>query len=132
MPYIGQCEFDSAYSCPILEVVGKCSRKEKIYDAPEKYQIVLKVMKRDVEVDVPHESMGPHGHWSLNELLDKWVDIRKNMQGLLENIDTDDPQNMVYHHPYAGPLNIMETLEFINDHFDNHVRHVDVILAQVQ
>jgi len=31
--------------------------------SPEKYQIVLKVMQRDVEVDVPHESMEPHGHF---------------------------------------------------------------------
>ena len=98
----------------------------------EKYQIVLKVMQRDVEVDVPHESMEPHGHIGFNELLDKWENIREKMQGLLEKIDSDDPDAMVYHHPYAGPLNIAETLEFMEVHFDNHVRHIDVILARAQ
>ena len=100
--------------------------------SPEKYQIVLKVMQRDVEVDVPHESMEPHGHFGFNELLDKWEDIREKIQGLLEKIDSDDPDAMVYHHPYAGPLNIAETLEFMEVHFDNHVRHIDVILARVK
>ncbi len=100
--------------------------------SPEKYQIVLKVMQRDVEVDVPHESMEPHGHFGFSELLERWEDIRKKMQGLLENIDTDNPQNMVYQHPFAGPLNIAETLEFMEVHFDNHVRHVDTILARVK
>ncbi|MBW2409426.1 MAG: DinB family protein [Deltaproteobacteria bacterium] len=100
--------------------------------SPEKYQIVLKVMNRDIEVDVPHASMEPHGHYGFSELLDRWEDIREKMQALLENIETDDPQNMVYHHPYAGPLNIMETLEFMDVHFDNHVRHIDVILARVK
>ena len=100
--------------------------------SPEKYQIVLKVMQRDVEVDVPHESMEPHGHFGFNELLEKWEGIREKMQRLLEKIDSDDPDAMVYHHPYAGPLNIAETLEFIEVHFDNHVRHIDVILARAK
>ena len=99
--------------------------------SPEKYQIVLKVMQRDVEVDVPHESMEPQGHFGLSELLEKWEDIRDKMQDLLGKIDSDDPDAMVYHHPYAGPLNIGETLEFMEIHFDNHVRHIDVILARV-
>jgi hypothetical protein len=100
--------------------------------SPEKYQIVLKVMNRDIEVDVPHESMEPHGQFGFRELLDRWENIRKKMQASLENIDADDPQNMVYHHPYAGPLNIAEALEFMAVHFDNHVRHIDVILARVK
>ena len=100
--------------------------------SPDKYQIVLKVMQRDVEVDVPHESMEPHGHLGLSELLDKWDDIRKKMPGLLGGIDENGQEDMVYQHPYAGPLNIAETLEFIEVHFDNHVRHIDVILARVE
>ncbi len=100
--------------------------------SPEKYQIVLKVMNRDIEVDVPHESMEPHGHFGFNELVDRWEDIREKMKDLLESIDSDNPQNMVYHHPYAGPLNIAETLEFMEVHFDNHIRHIDVILARVK
>jgi len=98
--------------------------------SPEKYEVVLKVMKRDIEVDVPHESMEPHGHFGLNELLDKWDGIRKKMHELLNVFDSDARDNLIYQHPYAGPLNIMETLEFIEVHFDNHVRHIDRILAQ--
>jgi hypothetical protein len=53
------------------------------------------------------------------------------MQGLLEEIKSNTQDDMVYQHPYAGPLNIAETLEFIDVHFDNHVRHIDVILGRV-
>ena len=89
-------------------------------------------MNRDIEVDVPHESMEPQGHYGLGELVDRWEDIRRKIKDLLESIDTDNPQNMVYQHPYAGPLNIAETLEFLEVHFDNHIRHIDVILARVK
>jgi hypothetical protein len=39
---------------------------------------------------------------------------------------------MVYRHPYAGPLNIAETLDFIEIHFDNQVRHFDTILGRIK
>jgi hypothetical protein len=88
-------------------------------------------MQRDVEVDVPHESIEPHGRHSLNELVDEWDRIRQNMRVLLEEIEADTQADMVYRHPYAGPLNLAETLEFIDIHLANHVRHIDVILARI-
>ena len=97
----------------------------------KKYQTVIKVMQDDVPVDVPHEKMEPHGRLGLDELLDKWDDIRNKMQEILDEMTSDSPDDMVYRHPYAGPLNIAETLEFIDVHFDNHVRHIDRILAQI-
>lgn len=99
--------------------------------SPQKYQTVIKVMERDIEVDVPHESMEPHGHLDLDGLLGKWDDIRKKMQGYLTEINAESKDDMVYRHPYAGPLDIGETLYFIEVHFDNHVRHIDRILAQM-
>ena len=100
--------------------------------SPQKYQTVIKVMERDIQVDVPHESMEPHGHLGLDELLGKWDDIRKKVQGFLGEINPENKDDMVYRHPYAGPLDITETLHFIYVHFDNHVRHIDRILAQMK
>jgi len=99
--------------------------------SPEKYQVVLKVMRRDIEVDVPHESMEPQGHISFTELLHTWDGIREEMQELLEAIEEGGTEEMVYQHPYAGPLNISETLEFIEVHFDNHARHMEIILTRM-
>ena len=100
--------------------------------SPENYQVVLKVMRNDVEVDVPHESMEPHGQYSFTELLDQWDDIRVKMRALLEGIRSGAEDDMVYLHPYGGPLNILEALEFIEVHFDNHARHMDAILDRVE
>jgi hypothetical protein len=54
------------------------------------------------------------------------------MRTLLEAIETGAEDNMVYQHPYAGPLNIDETLEFMEVHFDNHARHMEIILARAE
>ena len=99
--------------------------------SPEKYQTVLKVMRRDIPVDVPHESMEPHGRLSLEELVDIWEDLREKIRRLLAAMTADNQDDLVYRHPYAGPLNIAETLDFIEVHFDNHVRHIDTILKRI-
>jgi hypothetical protein len=54
------------------------------------------------------------------------------MHRLLDAITSDNQDDPVYRHPYAGPLNIAEALKFIDVHFDNHVRHIDRILAQIK
>ena len=98
----------------------------------EKYQTVIKVMERDIPVDVPHESMEPQGRLGLDKLIGQWDDIRIKMKGFLGEINSENKDDMVYQHPYAGRLDISETLHFIDVHFDNHVRHIDKILAQMK
>jgi len=97
---------------------------------PKNYQVVLKVMREDVEVDVPHESIEPHGQYTLTELLKRWDVIREKMGELLAAVEAEG--DMVYEHPYGGPLTIAEALEFIEVHFDNHARHMEDILARAE
>jgi len=97
---------------------------------PEKHQTVIKVMERDIPVDVPDESLEPLGRFSLDELVDQWDDIRNKLQGSLAEIKPENKDDLVFRHPYGGPLDIAETLHFIDVHFDNHMRQIDRILAQ--
>ena len=99
---------------------------------PEKHQRVIKVMQRDIEVDVPHESLEPQGRIPLADLLSQWNDIRQKLPGLLAQIKPETEDDSVFRHPYGGPLNIADTLEFFEVHFDNHMRHIDRILAQAK
>lgn len=97
---------------------------------PEKHQIVIKVMQRDIEVDVPHESLEPHGNIALADLLIQWREIRKKLPGLLAEIQPEKIDDPVFQHPFGGPLDIGDTLQFFEVHFDNHMRQVDKILAK--
>jgi hypothetical protein len=97
---------------------------------PEKHQTVIKVMERDIPVDVPDESLEPHGGLTLDELCNQWDEIREKLQGLLAEIKPENKDDLVYRHPYGGPLDIAETLHFFDVHFDNHIRQIDRILTQ--
>ena len=97
---------------------------------PEKYQTVINIMKRDIPVDVPDESVKPHGHLTLDELLSQWDEVRNNLIGSLDDLTSENRDDLIYRHPYGGPLNIAEALNFIDVHFDNHRRQIDRILAE--
>jgi len=99
---------------------------------PDKHQIVIKVMERDIEVDVPHESLEPHGRIALEDLLNQWKNYREKLPVLLTEIKPEKQEDPVFRHPYGGPLDISDTLQFFEVHFDNHMRHIDRILAQAK
>jgi hypothetical protein len=66
---------------------------------------------------------------ALDDLLHQWDDIRKKLPELLAGIKKENKGDMVYRHPYAGPLDISETLHFFEVHYDNHMRQIDRILT---
>jgi len=96
------------------------------------YHIVIKVMTKDIPVNVPDDSMEPLGQCSLEELLRRWDDTRKKTRAYIDAINSADAGDLVYRHPFAGPLDMAETLNFIDVHFDNHMRHIDNIKARGQ
>ena len=98
----------------------------------KKFQTVIKVMEKDIEVDVPDESMKPQGQLKLEELLERWETIRKETQIYINGISPEDTANLVYRHPFAGPLDLSQTLRFVDVHFDNHMRHIETIRARTR
>jgi hypothetical protein len=83
-------------------------------------------------VDVPDETMEPHGEFSLEDLLDRWQGARRKTHTHIESLASEDAGKLVYRHPFAGPLNLAEALRFVDVHFDNHVRHLETIKARAK
>ena len=112
-----------------MELFTTFDMKER---SPDKYKTVIKVMERDVPVDVPDESMEPSGSISLDALLNQWSGIRIRLRTFLAEINSENKDELIYCHPFAGPLDISDTLHFIVVHFDNHLRQIDKIEAQME
>jgi DinB superfamily len=99
--------------------------------SPEKYKTVIKVMERDIPVDVPDEILEPHGRLTLREIVSRWHSIREKLRELLAGINSANKDDPVYRHAFAGPLDIFETLHFMDVHFDNHLRQIDRIITEM-
>ena len=118
-----QEQLSAAIATPTLDPQDRSAKK---------FHIVIKVMTKDIPVDVPDESLEPHGQFSLEELRGRWDDTRKKTRAYIDGIQSEKAEDLVYRHPFAGPLNMAETLRFIDVHFDNHMRHIDRIIAYPQ
>ncbi|MEQ8712150.1 MAG: DinB family protein [Cyclobacteriaceae bacterium] len=66
------------------------------------------------------------------ESLDKdWVKVRKSIHELMEELPEDLQQKGIFRHPVAGRVNMHQTLDFFNFHFDRHERQIRRVLKAV-
>jgi len=95
--------------------------------SPSAIRMVLFAMNQDVPVDVPAKELEPSGEPALGELLERWQRARRRMHQTLNAIQPADETLPVFRHPFGGPMDAAETLEFLITHFDNHARQIQRI-----
>jgi uncharacterized damage-inducible protein DinB len=93
--------------------------------------VVLDILNRDVQVEVPDPGLEPDGNTSLAELLESWSEERQAMAQLLETVTEDTRERVMFNHPAAGPMDAAKTLELAVSHLNHHRRHVDRILTEL-
>ena len=99
--------------------------------SPEKFERVMKVLTRDIPVDVPDKDLEPDGQVPWPELLERWAMAREKLKQILENVTAGNREQLVSSHAYAGPLTAIEMLQFTEAHYYGHVRQIDRIQNKV-
>ena len=59
-----------------------------------------------------------------NELIKKWNAIRVSLKNYVDNFPEDYLRKVIYQHPVAGWLNLSQTLNFLQNHFDHHTPQI--------
>ena len=62
--------------------------------------------------------------YDINELKTKWVTIRNKLNIALGEVNIDAGNKYMFTHPYAGRLNIHQTMDFLVEHFNHHYRQI--------
>ena len=98
---------------------------------PKMFQIVMDVLEKDIQVDVPHPALEPSGNKSIRDLLDIWAEERLALKQTLETINTDNMQEPIFAHPVTGPIDTVRTLKLAIAHFDTHERQIQKIKDEI-
>jgi len=61
---------------------------------------------------------------SLPALRQEWDQVRYQLEDLLTELPDRMTDKYLFKHPYAGPLSVVQTLSFLQDHFDHHLRQI--------
>lgn len=58
------------------------------------------------------------------EVKKDYMEVRKNFGLMLENFDKSMVNKAYFKHPRAGRITILQTMEFLKDHFDRHMEQI--------
>ncbi|RIJ42125.1 DinB family protein [Pontibacter oryzae] len=59
-------------------------------------------------------------HSDLQDLRHNWNNARFALEDTLTALNPDQIDKCLFKHPRVGPLNVLQTLAFLQDHFDHH------------
>ena len=77
-----------------------------------------------IRVKVPVRGVRPKGNVSLEEIRWQWDDTRAALAGYLEGITEATLRRPILGHPIAGPMDVLQGLVFLTQHFDHHLRQI--------
>ena len=92
--------------------------------SPEAFHMVIKVLEKDIPVEVPLPELEPTGAVSLDDLIVRWEAARKGLRQALEQIPPGAIATPICRHPVAGPMGAREAIEFLAVHLDHHLRQI--------
>lgn len=95
------------------------------------FNFVMDVLEKDIPVEVPHPSVEPDGSMGLDDLIALWELERKTLCNLLEKVNDDTVNYVMFSHPAAGPLDPVRTLQLAIAHFDTHRRQIDSLRSEI-
>ena len=68
---------------------------------------------------------------TLEKIDNDWVGVRASLHALMNELPEDLQQKGIFKHPLAGRINMAQTLDFIDFHFDRHEGQVHRVLKAV-
>lgn len=67
----------------------------------------------------------------LSDLRKEWDDVRFTLEDVLTETPDELLDKCLFKHPFAGPLTLPQTLTFLQDHFDHHLRTMQLLKQQL-
>lgn len=90
--------------------------------------LMVFLLKSPVKFKLPKGApIIPDGNVSLGDLLSDWNLLRKQWIEVLDLIDVQTANKLIFKHPRAGYLNAHQVLEFMEAHFLHHLQQIERI-----
>jgi uncharacterized damage-inducible protein DinB len=92
--------------------------------------IVKEFLEKDMVDAVPDPSMEPDGDTTLDELRRLWHEERQAMTVLLDTVNEENRNRVMFSHVASGPLTALQMLEIAQAHLGTHTRQIERLLNE--
>lgn len=82
-------------------------------------------LKAKIKFKAPAIVANPPETYDFQELMKKWETIRISLKNYIEVFPEQYLNKEIYNHPIAGWLNLSQTLNFLQNHFDHHKPQIE-------
>ena len=96
----------------------------------EMIRIVKEFLEKDMVDAVPDPSMEPDGDTTLDELRRLWHEERQAMTVLLDTVNEENRNRVMFSHVASGPLTALQMLEIAEAHLGTHTRQIERLLKE--
>jgi len=88
--------------------------------------ILLSVLGLPFKYKAPQNSIPAEDIRSLEELENEWAEFRKELLRLLD-VTGNESRKLLYRHPFAGRMNLLQMMQFFIAHIKHHIKQIDRI-----
>jgi uncharacterized damage-inducible protein DinB len=74
----------------------------------------------------------PMDERKLEDMITYWHGLRQKFRHFVESLDAEFYERQVFRHPYAGRLNLFQTLSFLEKHITHHTFQIERIVEAMQ
>ncbi|WP_306639683.1 DinB family protein [Sanyastnella coralliicola] len=94
-------------------------------DSAEGSSGLNEALKSDKQWKAPPVLPDPKDEMNFNEMAGKWSHIRGKMRSFLDELNEDYYDKQIFRHPFAGRMNLEQTLGFLEHHIEHHVHQLN-------
>lgn len=86
----------------------------------------------DKQWRAPDVLPSPAGAQSYENMVAYWDKLRNDYLEFLNDLDVNYHNRLIFKHPFAGRINLFQTIEFLNNHIVHHVHQIKRIAAVIK
>ncbi len=85
-----------------------------------------------MKIQAPSVLPEPTNQYALTQLISAWDRLRAEMEHFLASVDVAHYDKLVFRQPVAGMLNLLQTVEFLENHIHHHIPQLERIRQELQ
>ncbi len=85
-----------------------------------------------LKIQAPSVLPEPTNQYTLIQLSSTWNKLRDEMESFIVSVDPTHYDKLVFRQPIVGMLNLLQTLEFLENHIHHHIPQLDRIRQELR
>lgn len=113
------------------KMLGRASLKKKNIIASLRFRLLKRLLDSSARFKMPKILGEPSNEKTIEELKGEFVQSRIVLKKLVLDFPEEEFDKLIFKHPFAGRFSMQQTIDFIYDHYNHHIRQIERILKVV-